>query len=427
MKRLKQIQNRTNKSFNKYNKPKKNKENKSKRKSSEVYSSSINKDKIEKDLKIIDKEDHLQPKDKNINNNIISIDEKKGLISKINEIIDTGFLNLSLEEENIDNLEIQINKEENNSKYINSITHNINLEEKKNKKENFHIKKVNINSEEKKIDKDTKLIDKKINNIYIKDSKVNTKLNLVEVKDIIFPLSHLIIGSILYNNMPFVKDPKNLKSYPNKINYRCKLYRKNNHKLDGFFCHSIVKRIVNKENITYEMIRDHNEECKKFNIIHKNYEDNTIHNYEEFVKQCRTFMDSSEFYNKKEFRVKLLDIYNKEKYNFKLKDNTIDNIINNWKSNSIKFSKYNALENYKNEENEIILWEHRTSIIYLPNKKKAIYSEYFIWSHDQMTSRSRIAHHFFIDCTFHHPKNFQQLLITFVEIFKSKTSQFQMS
>ena len=211
--------------------------------------------------------------------------------------------------------------------------------------------------------------------------------------------------------MPFVKDPKNLKSYPNKINYRCKLYRKNNHKLDGFCCHSIVKRIVNKENITYEMIRDHNEECKKFNIIHKNYEDNTIHNYEEFVKQCRTFMDSSEFYNKKEFRVKLLDIYNKEKYNFKLKENTIDNIINNWKSNSIKFSKYNALENYKYEENEIILWEHRTPIIYLPHKKKAIYSKYFICSHDQMISRSRIGHHFFIDGTFHHPKNFQQLLI----------------
>ena len=71
MKRLKQIQNRTNKSFNKYNKPKKIKENKSKRKSTEDYSSSINKDKIEQDLKIIDKEDHLQPKDKNINNNII--------------------------------------------------------------------------------------------------------------------------------------------------------------------------------------------------------------------------------------------------------------------------------------------------------------------------------------------------------------------
>ena len=29
-----------------------------------------------------------------------------------------------------------------------------------------------------------------------------------------------------------------------------------------------------------------------------------------------------------------------------------------------------------------------------------------------MISRSRIAHHFFIDGTFHHPKNSQQLLIT---------------
>ena len=41
-----------------------------------------------------------------------------------------------------------------------------------------------------------------------------------------------------------------------------------------FFCHSIVKRIIHKENITYEMIRDHNDDCKKFNIINKNYEDN---------------------------------------------------------------------------------------------------------------------------------------------------------
>ena len=136
------------------------------------------------------------------------------MISKINEIIDTDYLNLSLEEENIDNLELQINKEENNSEYSNSITHNINLEEKRNKKENLHVKKVNINNEEKKIDKDTNLNDKKINNIYKEDSKVNIKLNLCEVKDIIFPLSHPIIGNILYDNMPFVKVPKNLKSYP---------------------------------------------------------------------------------------------------------------------------------------------------------------------------------------------------------------------
>ena len=47
------------------------------------------------------------------------------------------------------------------------------------------------------------------------------------------------------------------------------------------------------------MKKDHNKQCKKVNIINTNYEDNTIHNYEEFLKQCRTFMDFSEIYNKK--------------------------------------------------------------------------------------------------------------------------------
>lgn len=68
------------------------------------------------------------------------------------------------------------------------------------------------------------------------------------------------------------------------------------------------------------MTKDHNEECKKNNIIISNYEDNTIHNYEEYLKQCRLFMDSFEIYNKKEYRLQLLDIYNKEKYIFQLKD-----------------------------------------------------------------------------------------------------------
>jgi len=49
-------------------------------------------------------------------------------------------------------------------------------------------------------------------------------------------------------------------------------------------------------------------------------------------------MDSSELYNKKEIRLKLLAIYNKEKYNFKLKDNTIDNIFSGFRTRQT-FSK----------------------------------------------------------------------------------------
>jgi len=49
----------------------------------------------------------------------------------------------------------------------------------------------------------------------------------------------------------------------------------------------IVKRKISKEYIIYELTKDHNDNCKKHNIIKRNIEDNTIHNYKEYVKQCR--------------------------------------------------------------------------------------------------------------------------------------------
>lgn len=76
--------------------------------------------------------------------------------------------------------------------------------------------------------------------------KENCKDKLLEVKDKEFPLSHLIFYAILYENIPYAKALKKLKNYPNKINYLCKFYRKNNHNLKGFYCHAIVKRKIIK-------------------------------------------------------------------------------------------------------------------------------------------------------------------------------------
>ena len=113
------------------------------------------------------------------------------------------------------------------------------------------------------------------------------------------------------------------------------------------------------------------------------------------------------------------NIYNENKYIFKLKENTIKNIIGRWKSNSLRFTKYNALENRTNKNNELRLWEYNNSSIYISNKKKPINSEYFIWTTDMIIARARITNHLFIDATFHHPYNFSQLLIL---IFKDVIS-----
>ena len=56
-------------------------------------------------------------------------------------------------------------------------------------------------------------------------------------------------------------------------------------------------------------------------------------------------MDITEEYNKKQFSKNLQNIYNKIIYDFRLKENTFKNIISRWKTNSLRFTKYNALEN----------------------------------------------------------------------------------
>ena len=52
-----------------------------------------------------------------------------------------------------------------------------------------------------------------------------------------------------------------------------------------------------------------------------------------------------------------------------LKENTIKNIIGRWKQNSLKFTKYNALEHRYNKNNDLILWDYVNTVIYTSNKK----------------------------------------------------------
>ena len=62
-------------------------------------------------------------------------------------------------------------------------------------------------------------------------------------------------------------------------------------------------------------------------IKNNKIETNLIRNYNDFINKCFNYLDSTETYNKKEFRIALENIYNDNQYNFKLKENTIKNII----------------------------------------------------------------------------------------------------
>ena len=47
------------------------------------------------------------------------------------------------------------------------------------------------------------------------------------------------------------------------------------------------------------------------------------------------------------------------------------------KSNSLRFTKYNAIEHKYNKNDEVILLEYNNNAIYTSNKKYKISSEYF--------------------------------------------------
>jgi hypothetical protein len=153
--------------------------------------------------------------------------------------------------------------------------------------------------------------------------------------------------------------------------------------------------------------KDHSEECNNI-ITRKKDAPKIISDYNDYLTKCFTYLDSTENYNKREFTMELQNIYNENKYKFALKENTIKNIIGRWKQNSLKFTKYNALEHRYNKNNELILWDYVNTVIYSSSKKIEILSEYFIWSSNQMITRARISNHLFIDGVFHHTINFSQ-------------------
>ena len=233
----------------------------------------------------------------------------------------------------------------------------------------------------------------------------------MEVKNKKYKKDIPIEDYILYDGFKFRKDTHLNKNHPKIINYRCINYRKNERHRNTQFCNAFVKRKEIKNNIYYILEKPHSFECVEFQSINTKIETNLVGDYNDYVIKCNKYLDSTEEYNKKEITLKLQNIYNENKYNFRLKENTIKNIIGRWKNNSLRFTKFNAIEHRYNKNNELILWDHTNTTIYTSNKKKPLPCEYFIWTSDQIISRARITNHLFVDGTFHHPKDFNQLLI----------------
>ena len=320
--------------------------------------------------------------------------EDKDVLYKIIE-------NFSSDEESIDSL-IENNKEIKREKEIEKCKHRKNKE--------YETNEILVE------DGKNKLPELEKNNIDIDQTNSNCIINELN-------------NNISYKGKDFKKYKKWKKS-KNKNNiiaiYKCKLNRKDekirrNKKL-GSFCNSTleIKEITINNNVEFHinMSIPHSKECNNFynykNDINKSEK---INEYINFRNEVFDYLNNILIYDRKECKKEIQKIYNSKKYNFLLKSSTIINLINKWKNSSIKFTKFNALENPNDYDNDLFLREHRVIYLYMKNNKQEVEYEYFIWANNISISHMRKSKHIFIDATFHTPYGFyQNLIIMFKDI-----------
>ena len=245
--------------------------------------------------------------------------------------------------------------------------------------------------------------------------------NYIDEKNIIYNNE----DSIIFNGKEFKYFDKvnNYKPKDNisRIVYKCINYRKFEKFRIGIknstFCNATIIYILPNQNKKsgYFFKKDHSEECKNItkdsNIYNKQYAENKKLNKKIFIEECEKIMNRSSIYDRTLFKEQFKDIYNQNKYDFEINNNLLSNIITKWKEKSNRFNKFCVLENPNDYENRQFLREFRNIYVEVPNKKEPVLLDYIIWANNENISRIRISHYLFLDGTFHHPKEYKQLLV----------------
>ena len=234
---------------------------------------------------------------------------------------------------------------------------------------------------------------------------------------------------IIYNKKVFKKHKRQTKYYKDKGKhieiYKCKNSRKNEKervkaKL-GEFCNAKIKKETNNnKKYIYEIINQHSLECNNNIKDNKELYDKPIKELTIYKNKCFEQLNNFKEYNRAEMKKSMSDLYNMDKYNFSLTPNMLNNILNEWKKYSNKFNKYNIFENQKNYDGEQFLKKYTYQYIETENKKDRKLIENIIWADDASISRLRESKNWMIDSTYHHPKEFSQLLIIYYKDIISK-------
>ena len=181
------------------------------------------------------------------------------------------------------------------------------------------------------------------------------------------------------------------------------------------FCSATIVYIQprQKEKTSYSLMEGNSIEYLELGKENKIQKEKIKRKKEEYINLCENVMNTSTIYNREMFKERFKEIYNdpSNKYDFEINNSMLNNIISKWKSTSVKFNKGSVLINKYDYQKRLIFREFRSLYVHVPNKKKPVLLEYIIWGNDENIERIRISKNFFIDCTFHTPPEFQQLMI----------------
>ena len=159
------------------------------------------------------------------------------------------------------------------------------------------------------------------------------------------------------------------------------------------------------------MIENHSNDCY---LLNKRNSPDIINNTNEirsFYKIINEYLEKINFFNKKDIKEYIFNLYNSNKYSFKFDNNDANNLINNFKKNSVKFNKKYMFINNKDKNNNYILREYSYTLTNIKSNKPNKDLEYAIWSNDFLIAHMRESLYYFIDGTWYKPPGMEQILV----------------
>ena len=158
----------------------------------------------------------------------------------------------------------------------------------------------------------------------------------------------------------------------------------------------------------------HSEYCKKISPpIIENLKDinEEVRNNNEFRIAVTNYLENHPLIEYNKYIIKAQKLYNKNHFNFEINKNTFKNIYTNWKNKTNAYTKLSIFNNKQTKNKKPFLRDYTFTYLYNKDGKKQFVHEQMIFISNYYIKKLINASHWYIDCTFVYPNDFNQLIV----------------